>query len=449
METYDCATHDVCNPGPAISSALHRRWRNWGLRSSLWLALVLTALYCTGCVPVGEDEIVVATCWGDRECRALETEFARWSSSPEEALDQPTRIRWIRLAPGDDPALVADRLGAVDVLLGGLATSYERLAEAGHLAHPDVGSGPLWITAGRGAIGWAFNPSEIRKVAGGPPGDWRAALTTSFSGRLALGDPRYDPTTRTLAAALLQTDWATGYAALIRLAAQSRRIEPAGQSSLAAVERGRAILAPAVAGDLAAGSTLAWTPATGDLERIEGAAMIRGSAQPERSGAFLRFLASRHPQAATVSPAVSPRAMDLRDELLGAALVEAQDELWLAWAALERAGWPAKRVDDLLKAPPWPPASIEKMRAKESSTILLDTLAEQIAHDPYDRAWLLEFWERPPGRVDGAFLEELATVNGGRLGSNPRLRAWLRGEWVAWTRQNARRVTREAEKIQK
>ena len=71
--------------------------------------------------------------------------------------------------------------------------------------------------------------------------------------------------------------------------------------------------------------------------------------------------------------------------------------------------------------------------------------AEQIAIDPYDRGLLLELWERAPARVDGRLLDELATVNNGRLGNNPRLRAWLREEWSAWARQNARRVARDVE----
>jgi hypothetical protein len=403
----------------------------------------------SGCAAIAEDEIVVVTSWGERDCRVLEAEFSRWSSSPAEALDAPTRIRWMRLAPGDDPARPRERLGAVDVILGGLSSSYQRLAEDGGLANPEVGTGPLWIVARRGAIGWAYEPAKIATIGGAPPETWDLANLGAWSGRIAVGDPRIDSTTRSLASGLLREDWIVGYATLVRLAAGARRIEMGGRSAIAAVERDRAVVAPAVAAELPPDSALRWAKAVGDFEQVEGAGMIRGSAHPERSGAFLRFLASRPGRTAPVPPAGSWRAEDLRDDMLGAVMVEAQDELWVARAALERAGWPKNRVEDLLKPPPWPPASIEKMKTKESANELLDTLAEQIAPDPYDRGWLIELWDREPGRVDGAFLEELATANGGRLGSNPRLRAWLREEWIAWARQNARRVTREAEKIQR
>jgi hypothetical protein len=410
------------------------------------LLLALFACFWVGCAPVGEDEIVVATNWNARDCRDLETRFMRWSSAPAEAFDQPTKIRWVRLAPGDDPALVADRLRSVDIVLGGLGSSYERLAAQGKLAGPEVTSDRVWIIARRERVGAALNPerstANVAALADALNGDPGAGI----NGRWAIGDPRSDPTMRSLAEALLRDNWARGYGNLIRLAAQSRRISAGGVSSLAAVEQGRASQAVAVAVDLR-GTPWSFQQAPRTIDRVQGAGMLKDSAHPERSAAFLRFVAGQTPQLPPVFSKSSPPADDLRDELLGAALVESQDELWAAWIALERAGWPAKRVDDLLKSPPWPPASIEKMKAKESSTVLLDTLAEQIASDPYDRGWLLELWDRPNGRVDGAFLEELATANGGRLGTNPRLRTWLRGEWIAWTRQNGRRVAREVEKL--
>ncbi len=41
-------------------------------------------------------------------------------------------------------------------------------------------------------------------------------------------------------------------------------------------------------------------------------------------------------------------------------------------------------------------------------------------------------------------LRELAQAEGGRLVREPRFRAWLRGEWTAWTQQLYRRVARLA-----
>ena len=44
----------------------------------------------------------------------------------------------------------------------------------------------------------------------------------------------------------------------------------------------------------------------------------------------------------------------------------------------------------------------------------------------------------------GPCLAELAGAADGRLAREPRFRAWLRGEWTAWTRQLYRRVARLA-----
>jgi ABC-type Fe3+ transport system substrate-binding protein len=403
----------------------------------------------SGCSQPADDVLVVATNWTDRECRAVETEFSRWSRLPAESMDVPTQIRWVLLEAGDDPARVGDRLSGVDVILGGSPSYYSRLADAQGLGHPDVAGGPLWIEARRSPIGWAFDPRSLGRATARLSDSWTRPLPPGRVGRMALGDPRNDPTARALALSLLESSWSEGYAALIHLAAQASRIDSGGRSAISAVERGRASLTPAIAEDLASHSDLEWSRSSETLLRLDGAAMLRSARNHDRAAAFLRFLTSRggRSQPPPPRPIMAPAAESLLVDLLGASMVESQAELWVAWAALERAKWPKKLVEDLQRAPPWPPASIEKMKAKEGSDVLLDTLAEQIAVDPYDHAWLLELWDRPATRVNGEILAELATVNSGRLGTNPRLRAWLRGEWTAWARQNARRVAREAEKV--
>ena len=133
-------------------------------------------------------------------------------------------------------------------------------------------------------------------------------------------------------------------------------------------------------------------------------------------------------------------------DLLGATLVDAQDELWTAWRALERAGYPEPARKWLTEPPPWPPASIEKYlrREGENSMALIETLAAELAPAPSVRAWLVRSWLSPPREVDKSLLTELARAADGRLCAEPRVRAWLRAEWTASARQRYRRVTRLA-----
>ena len=55
-------------------------------------------------------------------------------------------------------------------------------------------------------------------------------------------------------------------------------------------------------------------------------------------------------------------------DLLGATLVDAQDELWAAWASLERAGYPEPALEWLTEPPPWPPASVAKYLRRDGET---------------------------------------------------------------------------------
>jgi hypothetical protein len=131
-------------------------------------------------------------------------------------------------------------------------------------------------------------------------------------------------------------------------------------------------------------------------------------------------------------------------DLLGATLFEAQDELWEAWASLERARDRDRVREWLTEPPPWPPASVAKYlrRDGEKAMSLIQTLAAELAPEPAARAWLLRSWLSPARTVDDKLLGELAHAEEGRLGHEPRFRAWLREEWTAWARQRYRRVAR-------
>ena len=133
-------------------------------------------------------------------------------------------------------------------------------------------------------------------------------------------------------------------------------------------------------------------------------------------------------------------------ELLGATLVDAQDELWAAWEALERAGSPGPALKWLTEPPPWPPASIEKYlkREGEHAMSLIETLVGELSPRPGVRAWLIRSWLAPPRAVDDDLLVEIARAADGALVHEPRFRAWLRAEWTAWARQRYRRVAKLA-----
>jgi hypothetical protein len=186
-------------------------------------------------------------------------------------------------------------------------------------------------------------------------------------------------------------------------------------------------------------------------EWVEGVALVRGGRNPALAQELVRFLAGRgqaespEPGTGGLDPADDPEASALLAELLGATLVDAQDELVAAWAKLAAAAHPERAERWMTEAPPWPPASVEKLLKKgEEGAILLETLTTQVAPDADVRNWLLRSWLAPARRVDGRLLTELAGAEGGRLVHEPRFRMWLRSEWTAWARQRYRRVARLA-----
>ncbi len=181
---------------------------------------------------------------------------------------------------------------------------------------------------------------------------------------------------------------------------------------------------------------------------IEGVAILYEGVHQQQASTFLDFLANTG--RAAPPPARREYAADYRDllaDLLGATLVDAQDEVWDAWSALERNGYPPTRLRWMTEPPPWPPASIAGIldRQDESAMTMLETLAGQIATDPAVRTWLVRSWLSPPRPLDGEVLEELTRAAEGRLIREPRFREWLRAEWTAWARQRYRRVSRTAD----
>lgn len=386
--------------------------------------------------------LTIATAWSEAERTEVEREFARWVEGQPVAAP---RIAWIVLAPADDlgriarrPAWGLDPRGrAPDILLGGPASSYRRLARAGRLAGADRPDGPPWRVVRRASIGWLMSAP---------------AAAAARRPDLGFDDPRRAPVALAWARGELgRGAWADGYARLVREAGGPRRIGRVAGSSLGAVERGGLEATPAVGPGrwTRAGGRTVFQAIAGAPEWLEGVAIVAGGRRLGPARSFLRFLAERGTSELPPDPPRDSGADDdesdgLLADLLGATLVDAQDELWNAWQALDRAGNPPRAERWMTEAPPWPPASVAKLGQRDGSGTLTRTLAEQVAPDPTIRAWLLRSWLEPERPIDGRRLAELSQAAEGRLMREPRFRAWLRAEWTAWARQRYRRVARTA-----
>jgi hypothetical protein len=184
---------------------------------------------------------------------------------------------------------------------------------------------------------------------------------------------------------------------------------------------------------------------------VEGAAIVAGGANQRLASEFVRFLAETRAdrpvaESSSARSQADPQLEELVADLVGATLVDAQDELWAAWAALDRAGDPEPALKWMTEPPPWPPASIARLLARGDSDALnlVETLAREITPDAAVRAELIRSWLAPARVIDRSALAELTHLADGRLGTEPRFRAWLRAEWTVWARQRFRRVERLA-----
>ncbi|HWE39880.1 MAG TPA: substrate-binding domain-containing protein [Isosphaeraceae bacterium] len=402
----------------------------------IWPAMMVATL--AGCSQ-GGDAVVVATTWGPSERRALGDEFRAWLAG--RAGEGPSRLEWVGLDPREDLDEAAGRIGGVDVVLG--ATSGG-------------------VIARRSRIALALRPG-----AEPPPSSWDALGEPSARDRLALDDPRDDPATLALASARLRAlGWPRGYAWLVRLAANARPIGRGRGSALATLGRRGADWA--VLGE-SRGMPLEFSDLDPSIVCDEVVRRVDDAPHPERAGAFVRFLRERSKNPA-LTPALSrgergedghplppgegrgeglPQDNPLLADLLGATLVDEQDELRPAWESVIKTGRPGAWEARLTVAPPWPPASVTQLirrhaAAGEDPGPWVETLANQVAADPFARVWLLTTWGRDPRPIDGRFLDELLQAADGRLAADSTFRAWLRAEWTAWAGQRYRWVARRA-----
>jgi hypothetical protein len=378
-----------------------------------------------------EREILRIACPWPRATRdEIERDFLAWLESAP-ALSGPlprtARCIWIDLEPVDRPI-------PADVFLGGPVREYVRLARSGRLeplSLPGNGSDPTpWLVARRSLVVLAGEESD------GPV-------------RMAFDDPRVSPPTLAWAAGRLRSgSWTEGYARLVRHFGRSAH-SPGWRagSARAAVERGEADGAVAVLPRPNRGDAESSDPEA--IRFDEGAAVYAGATARVLARGFARFLVERRGARPGKESEVRRPGVDaLLSDLLGSTLVDAREELVEAWAVLDRAE--ARDVSSpllwMFEPPPWPPASVEKIRARggERAEAMLADLAGQIAPDPGTKLALIQSWLRPRRLIDDAVLSELAGLVSGRLVDEPRFRSWLRAEWTAWARQRYRRVARLA-----
>jgi hypothetical protein len=348
------------------------------------------------------------------------------------------------LTPEDRLARVVRRWDRPDVILGGPSSEYESLARRDWL-EPRAANEARWRVARRSPLGLLMGAVSIREsrgVGGAAGAALHSRAPAAPVRTLVFDDPRFDPVALAWAKAVLREgEWADGYARLVRLAGSRC---PPGQrpgSALAALERGEAGMTPAPAprAQDSSGQSLFFVPMSGWPEWVEGIAVVRGTSHSRAAHDLVGRLAEADPSTRDAGSA----ADELLVDLLGASLIDAREELLRAWSTLEAAGRPEQAETWLTQAPPWPPASVEKILRREANAMaLLETLCGQIVPDADVRAWLLRSWIAPVRPIDDGVLAELAGAADGRLMREPRFRSWLRGEWTAWARQRYRRVAR-------
>ncbi len=369
------------------------------------LALGVVIAAATGCGASAQPGLLVATSWPLAERVRLQSEFQKWlvSSRPDQG-HAPITLEWLALAPGVDLEQVALRRSPPDVWLGAGAESLEQLSRQERL---------LPVKA-RDSARWCIT----RRAASVPA---------------VLGDPRRDSLSLKWATRQLeQGRWREGYARLVDVAGHEPRI-----GWHVAVEPGNRAET-----DMATPVDYPWS---------EGVAIARSARDPAIAREFLRFLIETGQADLALNPGVTnnsadPDADSVVADLLGATLVDAQDELWAAWDAVERAGSPELARKRLTEPPTWPPASVEKYlkREGENAMALIETLAGELSPRPAVRGWLIRSWLSPPRLVDEALLAEMAHAAQGQLIHEPRFRSWLRAEWTASARQRYRRVAKLA-----
>jgi hypothetical protein len=410
-----------------------------------WKAvLILSLLAASGCARRPGDALRIATTWPKGERQRLEADYGQWSSAGG------IPIVWVSVARDDELARLVERDPAIDLVLGGTQATFERLAQGGRLGPAPIEGSPLWAVLRRAPIGLAVEPKAFSGRAVTPDAAPAALGRFAQRGPLALDDPRVDPLSLASArAALAAHPWAEGYAALVRSAGHARPFGRSPGAALASLERGEAVFAPTLFPRQRQPGSRPILPLEGSPEEVDGIAITAGAPLADQARSFLQLLQERGELSAPVATTPADPVVDsLLADLLGATLVDAQDELRAAWTGLARGDGPSTRDEMerwMAESPPWPPASVEAIRRSAEPGPLLDTLIQQLTTQSETRQWLLVNFDGAGRPIDGNTLRILAEAADGHLAAEPRFRAWLRAEWTAWARQRYRAVARPAE----
>lgn len=395
--------------------------------SRLRVLLALVALGSGGCSRVGRVEtLVVATSLDRAACDRVTAAYHR---SLETKGEIPLALRFVTSAPGVEPPEMLERGWSTDVLLGGSAAGYERASDHDDLLTIAPNERRPWRVVGRDSVGEVASTGRSDRNVPELP---------------LLDDPRRSAVSFASADAVLRSrGWGAGYRELMQSAGRPGPLGVDQGDAVAKVVAGKTSSAAALSS--ASSNQLRFTPTDPTTLWFDGVAVSKHS---PRASAARRFVESLVEQGIATEP---PRIKDepergLIADLLGAVLVEAQPELAEAFHAVSAASQTdkSKATAWLEEPPPWPPASIQKLKASADGPALVESLAEQAVPDLAARVWLVESWEQAPRTVDRELLHEIATAAGGKLAAEPRFRAWLASEWSAWARQRFRRIAREA-----
>ncbi|MDB5351899.1 MAG: hypothetical protein JWN86_3146 [Planctomycetota bacterium] len=412
-------------PNAGTTTRSRRRW------SQTWIFPLVVVL---GCSPSASDRVVIATNWSASAC----SEVSRALSSAPTPID----VVWIRVAGSEDPTRILYRPARVDLVLGGPAASYGRLHAQKRLLDVADGGRQPWLTTNRRSIGLVVN-SAARDALGltgaTAPDDPRLA------DRVTIVDPRNDSDgaliNRLAHFSTFPREWASEYARLVRVAANARTVTRDAAGAVRELESRRAVVASLGLDPSDSRPGLETYPERlGDGIPAQGLGIVASSSHAKAARVVVEFLKGRGFVESEKNP---PPGVLLLPDLLGSTLVDAQSELRAARRALSRESDSERALAWMTEAPPWPPASISRMRLKSDGAALIQTLAGQIAPDDSARDWLIRSWNRSEKPMDGVTLDGIATAAEGRLIAEPRFRAWLRAEWTAWARQRYRRVIRK------
>ncbi len=416
-----------------------------GLRAVV-LALAAVGCIIAGCGRSGPDRLLVATTWPKPDRDRLESEFQGWVAASHDHLGhRAVFLEWMPVASERTLIAAARRADPPEVLLGGSATTFTLLTAQNQLSPIDSAGSSLWCGARRPE---ARDEDRIPRSAprgsadaGEGPNDEIAVDAESVAtGNPGFKDPRSDPASLFWALNQLERGrWDEGFARLVQFAATQGRIaRRPGPDFL--IDRGGESGLTAAPGATADSSV-----------HREGAAIPRSARNQDLAQGFLRFLVETNRAApGAIAPEIrsaeNPDFGSLAADLLGATLVDSQDELWSAWRSLASLDDSRQARDWLVEPPPWPPASVARYLGREGDKAmsLIETLAGELAPDPSVRSWLIRSWLSPRRPVDDKLLSDLARAAGGRLCREPGFRAWLREEWTASARQRYRRVARWA-----